>query len=775
MAIAFGTKSETLELLAGKVTEARILPQIRFTVEEWERDPCSVTDSVRRNGWSDSNLIVRSSARAEDGEAESLAGHFLSVSNVRGQADVSDAISRVVRSYNGDCQSEQIFIQPMLENVAMSGVAFSIDPNSGSPYIIVNYDDATRSASSVTSGSSVGAKNYYYCKSADIKPQPEMRPVIRLVRELETLFGNPALDLEFAVTDDGEVYLLQVRPLSAARVATISVPAHKKILQGLEQKFEALNRPHPYLHGSRTVFGVMPDWNPAEVIGIRPRPLALSLYKELVTDNIWAYQRDNYGYKNLRSFPLLVSFAGLPYIDVRVSFNSFIPKGVDDALAEKIVNYYIRRLCEYPSHHDKVEFEVVYTCYTLDLPERIATLKKNGFSQSECDELAENLRVLTNGIIHAESGFWRKDIEKVRGLASRRETILNSPIDKVAKIYWLVEDCKRYGTLPFAGLARAGFIAVQLLKSLIQVNILSQKDYVDFMTSLDTVSSRMARDKNTLDRETFLKEYGHLRPGAYDILSPRYDEDPDRYFDWGPAVDGPRDKNQFALSMKQLKQTEELLKKHRLQHDVIGLFDFIKDAIEGRELAKFVFTHSLSEVISLLKELGGENGFSSEDCSHMDFSCVRELYASSADTAATLGRSIQSGRENFAVTQHITLPPLITSAEEVWSFAVPRWEPNFITLQKAEGPVALVEESGKVIEGTILFIPNADPGYDWIFLRGIAGFVTMYGGANSHMAIRAGELGLPAVIGAGNELYSLWAKAKQIEVDCSNRQVHILK
>ena len=33
-----------------------------------------------------------------------------------------------------------------------------------------------------------------------------------------------------------------------------------------------------------TAFGVMPDWNPAEIIGIRPRPLALSLYQEIMTD-----------------------------------------------------------------------------------------------------------------------------------------------------------------------------------------------------------------------------------------------------------------------------------------------------------------------------------------------------------------------------------------------------------------------------------------------------------------------------------------------------------
>ena len=35
--------------------------------------------------------------------------------------------------------------------------------------------------------------------------------------------------------------------------------------------------------GRRTVYGVMPDWNPAEIIGIRPKPLSLSLYR-IVTD-----------------------------------------------------------------------------------------------------------------------------------------------------------------------------------------------------------------------------------------------------------------------------------------------------------------------------------------------------------------------------------------------------------------------------------------------------------------------------------------------------------
>ena len=43
------------------------------------------------------------------------------------------------------------------------------------------------------------------------------------------------------------------------------------------------------------------------------------------------------------------------------------------------------------------------------------------------------------------------------------------------------------------------------------------------------------------------------------------------------------------------------------------------------------------------------------------------------------------------------------------------------------------------VTGRIVLIPSADPGYDWLLARGIAGLITMFGGANSHMAVRAAE------------------------------------
>jgi len=122
----------------------------------------------------------------------------------------------------------------------------------------------------------------------------------------------------------------------------------------------------------------------------------------------------------------------------------------------------------------------------------------------------------------------------------------------------------------------------------------------------------------------------------------------------------------------------------------------------------------------------------------------------------------------------LILPPLITEADEVWAFKMPPNEPNFITQLNVSGAVASANGTDD-LAGKIVMITNADPGYDWIFSRGIKGFITAYGGANSHMAIRASELNLPAVIGAGDVLFAQWSAAQMLELDGANRQVRILR
>ena len=104
-------------------------------------------------------------------------------------------------------------------------------------------------------------------------------------------------------------------------------------------------------------------------------------------------------------------------------------------------------------------------------------------------------------------------------------------------------------------------------------------------------------------------------------------------------------------------------------------------------------------------------------------------------------------------------------------------EPNYITLGYARGDAAILEgeEAETDIEGKIILVPSADPGYDWIFSHGIKGFITVYGGANSHMAIRAGELGIPAVIGVGEKQFEQYKNAAVLEIDCLAKDVRIIR
>ena len=104
--------------------------------------------------------------------------------------------------------------------------------------------------------------------------------------------------------------------------------------------------------------------------------------------------------------------------------------------------------------------------------------------------------------------------------------------------------------------------------------------------------------------------------------------------------------------------------------------------------------------------------------------------------------------------------------------------PNFVTHKSVRAPVVTLSASSspeRPVEGRIVVVPNADPGFDWLFSRRIAGLVTMYGGRNSHMAIRTAELGLPAAIGVGELRFEKLARAEVIEMDCASQVIRVVR
>ena len=312
--LEFSTKANTLKSLQGKSKKFNILHQVSFTVQELENEPEKLREQILRE-FSGKKLIVRSSALSEDSAQESLAGKFLSVTNINPE-NIIDAARQVKASFSDTNPKNQILVQPMLDHIAMSGVLFTLDPNTGGNYFVINYD-ISGSADSVTSGEgkSLSACYIFHGKKCG---DARLDYLCDAAQELMDLFEKKNIDIEFAFTSDDKLYLLQARPLVLKNSYYADFSDQKISLKNAYNYIAGNMCPRPYLKGKRTIYGVMPDWNPAEMIGIRPKPLASTLYRRLITDGTWAYQRDEYGYRNLRSFPLMVEFCGLPYIDIRV-------------------------------------------------------------------------------------------------------------------------------------------------------------------------------------------------------------------------------------------------------------------------------------------------------------------------------------------------------------------------------------------------------------------------------------------------------------------------
>ena len=85
-----------------------------------------------------------------------------------------------------------------------------------------------------------------------------------------------------------------------------------------------------------------------------------------------------------------------------------------------------------------------------------------------------------------------------------------------------------------------------------------------------------------------------------------------------------------------------------------------------------------------------------------------------------------------------------------------------------------MKKNNEILKNRIIFIENADPGYDWVFSEKIKGLVTKYGGVNSHMSIRCEEKQLPAIIGVGEELFENIKKKQNIEMDCKLQRINFL-
>lgn len=777
-----GTKAETLARLKPLVKTSYIASQVSFTTAEWYADAQRILDKVLDKYFSQ-KLVVRSSSKGEDNWNSSNAGGFESILNVDGSdpEEVESAIVKVKDSY-GDISSgeDQILVQPFLSDAQMSGVVFTCSLESGAPYYRFNFDDKSSSTESVTSGMGAELRTILVSRldSDTLKNvEPALEPVLTAIKELESLLGFDKLDIEFAVDKKGVVHIFQVRPLTVSHEDTfVEEERVKASLKSSVDLFQRSRTCPPTLYGDKTIYANMPDWNPAEIIGTRPKPLAFSLYRQLITNDVWAQQRAEFGYKDVRPLPLIVSFSGQPYVDTRASLTSFLPKELSGEASSRIVNAYLSILSDNPNYHDKVEFEVAFTIWTLNFDEMAKErLIPYGVTDYDIAELSSGLkRVTKDAFARLES-----DTSSIQEMTQRREAIINSGLSRLDKAYALLDDCKRYGTLAFSHAARAGFVANTTLNSMVDAGVLTENRKLEFLRSFSTVAGEFEQDKRLcgegkLTQESLVSKYGHLRPGTYEISQSAYWESPEQFFvlEAGEV----KQEESFTLLSEERLSISKMLKELDLEISVDAFMEYLSSAIKARESVKFDFTKNLSKSLDYVVKFGEEFGIGRNDLSYLEYSDIEQLKLNAIDLN-TVKDNISSRKNSYQVTSAVELPPFIISESDFYSFEKFASQPNFVTVNSVISNVAIVDkhEQGD-LSGKIAIIPQADPGYDWLFGYNIGGLITKYGGANSHMAIRAAEIGLPAAIGVGDKLYEKFAREDAlVELDCANKLLRLLQ
>ena len=783
----FTSKANTLKFLQEKITKSKIERIFDFTTEEWEKNELNILENIETvfNG---SLVIIRSSAVGEDTIEKSKAGNFTSVLNVnsKSRTKLKKLIETVINSYVKNSQpnyNNQILIQKQTTNVITSGVLFTKTPDIGAPYYVINFEDG-KDTDSVTKG--LIGNTIKIFRKISLKDIPDKwKKLILSVVEIEQILKVDLLDVEFAITNNN-IVIFQVRPLTTVRKSSIN-NMEKKILELVNKnrkKYRTMLR-SSNIRGNQLIFSDMTDWNPAEIIGNKPHSLDYSLYDYLVMKKSWFDGRLMLGYQKIDTPKLMRKFGNKPYVDVEVSFNSLIPQNCDKKLSKKLNKFFLRKFMENPFLHDKVEFDILFTCYDTSLDLRLKELNNFGFSKNEIKNVKENLREFTNNIIRdfpKLSVRFNQSYEKLT--RNRAECILelaNSQKnydDYLLASQKLLFDCKKYGVIPFSAVARIAFIGSALLRGLKSNSTLKPEIFDDFLAGISTPLSEFKEEMGKfvdgdISRKYFMEKYGHLRPGTYDITIPTYNKNHD--YLKNVKFLAKKSKNISKINEKRISK---ILEKHRLQFQEISFFEFVRQSITQREKLKFEFTKNLSQALEYIAIAGEKLGFSRQEMSNLEFNDIMRFRTKSKQHLTSVWQSKAAKQYNIRrLNEYFLLPPIIFSEDDFQVIHYYISKPNYITKKQITENVLVLNPKSKIpdIENKVVIIENADPGYDWIFTKNPAGLITKYGGVASHMAIRCAEIELPAAIGCGEILYDKLVESSKIRLDCANEQIMILE
>ena len=414
------------------------------------------------------------------------------------------------------------------------------------------------------------------------------------------------------------------------------------------------------------------------------------------------------------------------------------------------------------------------TCFDLETKKNL----KKYLKINEVKIYEKYLKKITEDIICDD--YLERETKKINYLKEKIKIIKLSNLSQVQKIYFLVQNCKKYGTLPFAGAARCAFIATKILKTLNKFKILHINDIENFYSSTMSITTEMNNliykiRKNKVSKK-FFERFGHLRPSTYSITSKNYHEEFNKYFP--KDVNISLKKKKFILSKDKIGKIDKIFKKNNIKFNANKFLNFCKKAIFYREEFKLIFTKCIDEIFLNLISLGKELKIKRDEFEHISINTILNSY-NNLDLKKfkqILKDEIKNNKKNFYYRKLIDLPDVILEASDIYNFEKKNSMPNYITERSITSKSIMFKnlKDNKYLKDKIVILESADPGYDFIFSYNIKGLITKYGGANSHMSIRCLELGIPAIIGVGEVRFKQLSKAKIININTQAKNYKII-
>lgn len=535
-----------------------------------------------------------------------------------------------------------------INGIVRSGVLCTRDTIYNRPYYMVVYNEEDGTG-----------KTMWIAKNASREFLTERAyNLLKTAREIEDAFPEiDAFKIDFAIDKDEKIHVIKWEKLD--KVINMTRPMTDKEFADTKSfaKCAYLDTNHILSDGAY--------WNTLDQLGTNPRPLDYSLFKEVITTDIWNKSILEMGYTKVDG-ELMQKVGNKPYVSIDYTFEGLTPASIPSRIRYKLFDYYEECLKNDKKLHNNLEKNLIFNIYDFSTEDKLKKLLTYGFTEEETDVIRQGVFQITTNIIKNYHATCSQDNLGLANLADiRRSVQRNQPFSEtnVMKLYKyigeLADSIKKYGTPQYTRQTRCTFLAKRLCETLVEKGYYTRESMDAFVGSIATVSTELKRDLKKyscgeMSKEEFNELYGQLRSGIFDIRTDCFEKLNIEPFRTGTTKKNDGEKGDKAGSLLDTAILDKALKDIGLSATPEKILEFIIICYKNKDLFKFELTKSLNLLLEIIIRLGEVLGIAREDMSYLEISELMSYH--SRDSYI---QTIQSRRDMYHANTYLLLPDII--------------------------------------------------------------------------------------------------------------------